>query len=93
MSTCFLAVLTSCATALKEGQSVRVIKAEPEECEIVGHFKEEDLWSGRRESVLNDLRNQAAKKGANYLVIDQAVFPEARSALKGVALKCPDDRK
>lgn len=80
--------LSGCATALTtEGSKVKLMKNDPpSNCKEIGSVKGLTRGTGDMEVAKNEMRNEAAEKGANYVRYESA--QEAVSA-SGTAFLCP----
>jgi hypothetical protein len=78
--------LAACSTALTvQGQKVKVIKSDPPaNCKEIGVVVGSNN-NGNPEYMNNDLRNNAAEKGANVVRLDTAYLTK----ISGTAFKCP----
>ena len=79
-----------------QGNAVRIGKLEPQGCHELGTVYGSGgggmYTSGRAklESAQNELRNQTAEKGGNYVVMDVASSSPASVTLTGRAFQCAD---
>ena len=83
--------LAACASrsVLPEVKEVKVSRDEPSaKCKEVGKLtgNSPDVH-GTQEQALNDLKREAANKGANYVVVKQ--YSDYGTAVTGIAYECP----
>ena len=81
--------LFSCATAQKlspEGAKVKIQKNDPpNNCKELGAVKGDPGFGGDTETAKNDMRNQAAALGSNYVRWETV----SEVYVTGTAYKCP----
>lgn len=84
-------VLGACASRsiLPSVQEVKVSREMPDkECKEIGKLTGTTATvRGTQEQALEDLKRDAANKGANYLLVKQ--FSDYGTAVTGVAYECP----
>lgn len=82
------------ATLTAAGMKVKATKtAPPPECTEIGDVSAG--YEGSPEAIRNELRNKAAEKGANYLVINEIISSGMYNLLvgSGTAYHCPITEK
>lgn len=83
--------LAACSTMsnLPEEDNVKVTREDaPKDCEFLGKIEGRSMSKiPKQEEALNDLKIEAANKGANYLVVKQ--YSATGNAVTGLAYKCP----
>jgi hypothetical protein len=84
-------LLSACTSQpiLPEKESVKVSRQKPDQdCEDRGKVTGSVIdASGTREQALEDLKQQVANKGANFVLIEQ--FSDFGTQVTGIAYKCP----
>ncbi|OFZ18902.1 MAG: hypothetical protein A2Z20_12395 [Bdellovibrionales bacterium RBG_16_40_8] len=87
----FSGFFTACSTMsnLAEEDNVKVSRDEPsKDCEFLDKLEGRSLTrTAKQEDALKDLRQEAANKGANYLVVKE--YSGVGTAVTGLAYKCP----
>jgi hypothetical protein len=85
------ALVTGCSSMsnLPDEDNVKVSREEPgKECEFLGKIEGRSMSkTPKQEEALNDLKAEAANKGANYLVVKQ--YSANGNSVTGLAYKCP----
>ena len=83
--------MVSCGSqsVLPEKEGVKVSREEPSnKCKLIGKVSGNTLsTTPKREDVLEDLRQDAANKGANYVVVKE--YSDSGAAVTGMAYQCP----
>jgi hypothetical protein len=76
-------------SALPKDDNVKVARIEPaKECVLISKVEGRTTSTrGTPEDALKDLKQEAANKGANYLMIDQ--YSAYGTSVTGIAYKCP----
>ena len=86
-----LFVVSACASmsALPKDDNVKVSRDEPpKECALISKVEgRSQNVKGSAEEALKDLKQEAANKGANYLVVRQ--YSALGTSVTGEAYKCP----
>lgn len=86
-----LIFLQACSTMsnLPEQDNLKVSREEPsKDCKMISKLEgRSQSVKGTTEDALNDLKQEAANKGANYLVVKQ--YSSTGTAVTGLAYKCP----
>jgi hypothetical protein len=83
--------LAACAShsVLPDAKAVKVSRDEPSnKCREIGKLTgTTGSAKGTREDALEDLKREAANKGANYVAVKQ--YSDYGTAVTGVAYECP----
>jgi Domain of unknown function (DUF4156) len=84
-------ILTGCASrsVLPDSQSVKVSREQPDaKCKEMGPITGTVASAkGTQEQALEDLKKEAANKGANYVVVKQ--YSAYGTSVTGLAFECP----
>ncbi len=74
---------------LPDEDNVKVTREDaPKDCEYLGKLEGRSMSKvPKQEDALNDLKMEAANKGANYLVVKE--YSGNGTAVTGLAYKCP----
>lgn len=84
-------MLSACASRpiIQTTKDVKVSREEPgSDCKPMGKLTGTTLTArGTQEQALEDLKREAANKGANYVVVKQ--FSDYGTSVTGVAYECP----
>ncbi len=86
---CFGALGCSSRSVLPDADEVKVSRENPSEtCKEIGKVTGSSTSAkASREQVLEDLKREAANKGANYVVVKQ--YSDYGTAVTGIAYECP----
>ncbi|MCB0391701.1 MAG: DUF4156 domain-containing protein [Bdellovibrionales bacterium] len=84
----FLAGCTS-QSVLPDKEGVKVSREAPDkDCKELGTVRGNSISAkGSREEVLEDMKQEAANKGANYVVVKQ--YSDNGTSVTGIAYQCP----
>lgn len=86
-----LLILSACSSrSIKpDPNGVKVSREEPsEKCQEIGTISGTTIFAqGTQDQALDDLKREAANKGANYVVVKQ--FSGSGTTVTGVAFECP----
>lgn len=86
-----LFVLSACSSrSIKpDPNGVKVSREQPsEKCHEIGTISGTTIFAqGTQDQALDDLKREAANKGANYVVVKQ--FSGSGTTVTGVAFECP----
>ena len=84
-------LVTACShmSTLPQEDNVKVSRDEPDkDCQFLGKIEGRSMSkTPKQEEALKDLRQEAANKGANYLVVKE--YSGMGTAATGLAYKCP----
>ncbi|MCC6276615.1 MAG: hypothetical protein IT289_01725 [Oligoflexia bacterium] len=84
-------VFSACSSQpiLPEADSIKVGRSKPSsDCTEIGVVRGTTITAkGSAEEALQDMKDEAAKKGATYVLVDQ--YSGQATAVKGIAYKCP----
>ncbi len=82
--------LSACASrsVLPDVKEVKVSRDEPKGCKEMGTLSgRANSVHGTQEQALEDLKREAANKGANYVVVKQ--YSSYGTSVTGLAYECP----
>jgi hypothetical protein len=74
-------------SVLSDPDEVKVSREEPKDCQEIGKITgNSQSTKGTQEQALEDLKREAANKGANYVVVKQ--YSDYGTAVTGIAYNC-----
>jgi hypothetical protein len=90
LSVLFFSIMgCSSMSVLPEKSNLKVSRDEPSKnCQLIGKLEGRAAsTTGTKEDALEDLKQEAANKGANYLKVEQ--YSAYGTSVTGLAYKCP----
>ncbi len=89
LTACTSMPTTKAMSPLPQNNNVRVSRVDPDSaCKFLSKVEgRTQSVKGTRDEALGDLKQEAANKGANYLVVKQ--YSDAGTAVTGEAYLCP----
>lgn len=88
LTLCLIGIGCSSQSVLPEKSEVKTSRTVPSDCKLIGKVTGNSLsLKATPEMALDNMKQEAANKGANYLVVEQ--YSPSGASVTGQAYRCP----